>query len=217
LGEFLKNHFFLSVLVVTAVAGLDQISKNLIVRTLVEGQQIPLIDGLFNLTLSYNRGAAFGFLANIESDTLRISLLWSATILALGAVIFMFFFEYKGNTKGQLALALILGGALGNIIDRVSLGEVVDFLDFYYRSYHWPAFNFADSAICSGVTLLLLPKLNFFSKKLHPNIENSGVEGSKFSDETSDVSKTTQSVASNLNDNSENLNTSNLQSEIKNA
>jgi signal peptidase II len=172
LGEPLKYHIFIPALIVVAVAGLDQISKNLIVRTLAEGENIPIIEGLFNLTLNYNRGAAFGFLANIENSTIRVSLLWGATILALCAVAFMFIFEYRGNSKGQIALSLILGGALGNIIDRFSLGEVIDFLDVYYRNHHWPAFNLADSAICIGVSLLLLPKLNFFPKNVHPNSDS---------------------------------------------
>ncbi len=161
----MRQQLGLTLLIVLAIAGLDQISKNLIVRSLVEGERIPVIEGLFNITLSYNRGAAFGILADIENNSVRIGLLWGATVFALVAVSFMYFVEYRDSRSGQVALALILGGAFGNIIDRVSLGEVVDFLDFYYSSLHWPAFNIADSSICIGVALLLVPKFAWWTNR----------------------------------------------------
>lgn len=145
-----------AIMSILAVAGLDQMSKRFVVRYIEEGQLIPVVDGFFNLTLSYNRGAAFGFLAGIENDAIRMGVLWSATILAVIAVVYMFFREYSQDWIGQSALSLILGGALGNVVDRATMGEVVDFLDFYIGQYHWPAFNVADSAICVGVAILLV-------------------------------------------------------------
>lgn len=185
-STFGSNIGFLILLVIT-IAGLDQISKILVVRYLAEGELIPILPNIFNLTLTYNRGAAFGFLGAIESDLLRNSLLWSATIFAVIAVIYMFFYEYKSNGIARFGLALVMGGAVGNCIDRASLGKVVDFLDFYYKSYHWPAFNLADSAICVGVGVLL-----FFpgkSKKSNKNqaldLGDSGASGEEYNSEDS--------------------------------
>jgi signal peptidase II len=113
---------------------------------------------VFNLTLSFNRGAAFGLWSGLESGWREI-VLASTILLALGVVGFLLTRPYYQSKVTQIALAAILGGAIGNVIDRFIYGAVVDFLDFYLGSYHWPAFNIADSAICIGVGLLLfLPK-----------------------------------------------------------
>ena len=122
------------------------------------GEVRPVIDGLFNLTLSFNRGAAFGLWTGLSSGWREV-VLASTILLALGVVGFLLTRPYYQSKLAQLALSAILGGAVGNVIDRFMYGAVVDFLDFYVGSYHWPAFNIADSAICVGVGLLLiLPK-----------------------------------------------------------
>ena len=108
----------------------------------------------FNITLAYNHGAAFSFLAS-ESGWQR----WFFTGLAVVVSIVLLVWLKRLKTDAKLeaiSLALILGGALGNVIDRVVHGYVIDFIDVYYGTYHWPAFNVADSAICIGAILLIL-------------------------------------------------------------
>lgn len=143
------------VLLSTLVIVLDQVSKDMVLENLSRGEIVPVIDGLFNLTLTYNPGIAFGLFADMDPRVRGILL--SITIgLALCVVCFLLFREYRDDSLAHLALGLIIGGAIGNIIDRVRFGSVVDFLDFYIGSYHWPAFNVADSAICVAVAFLLL-------------------------------------------------------------
>lgn len=140
--------------IVAGVAALDQLSKQLILENLFEGQVIPVAP-FFNIVLTYNRGAAFGLFSGLP-DGWRETALLLTTVLAVSAVIYFLFHDYRDDLRGHVALSLILAGALGNIIDRVRLGMVVDFLDVYYGDWHWPAFNVADSAICIGVAMLLL-------------------------------------------------------------
>lgn len=147
-------------LVVIALASistvlLDQVSKHLILRSFQPGEIRPVIDGLFNLTLTFNRGAAFGLWSGLPPGW-REAILALTILFALVVVGYFLTRPYYQNKLSQIALSVILGGACGNIIDRVRLGAVVDFLDVYYGSYHWPAFNVADSAICVGVAMLLL-------------------------------------------------------------
>lgn len=164
---------FWIVLLILSVVGLDQLTKAVVVIWLDEGEIWPIITGAFNMTLTYNKGAAFGFLASIDDDTVRVTLLWSATAVAVAAVIFMFLYEYGKDKLGQAALAMVLGGAAGNMIDRLVIGKVVDFLDFYFGTYHWPAFNVADSAICIGVGILLLHKSKVKNKNIQVDHEES--------------------------------------------
>lgn len=156
----------LMAVIVVAVMALDQLSKALVLINIRNGESIPVIPGLFDLTLTYNRGAAFGFLAGVE-DGLRHVLLALTTCLALGAVLYFLIKDYSKDPLAQGALAMIVGGAFGNIIDRFRLGAVVDFLDVFYGTYHWPAFNLADSFICVGVAVLLFrrPKKDATSLK----------------------------------------------------
>ena len=137
------------------VAGLDQATKVLVAQRMGLGDVVEVVPGLFNIMLVYNKGAAFGMLANFSEGTRQV-LLAMTTLVALSAVIYFLVREYKDDRLARLGISFIMGGALGNIIDRVRLGHVIDFLDFYYRSYHWPAFNVADSFICVGVVILLL-------------------------------------------------------------
>ena len=109
----------------------------------------PIIPGFFNLTLAYNRGIAFGLFANL-SELLRIVILVLATSLMLVVALIFLWREYSNSKFGLTALGFILGGAIGNLYDRAFTGYVVDFIDIFYKDYHWPAFNTADSAICVG-------------------------------------------------------------------
>lgn len=142
--------------VAAVVAAADQGTKMLVLRSFEPGDRLPVIPGFFDLTLTFNPGAAFGFLANVSHDGLRYFLLGVATLLALSVVLYFLVYDYAHDAVAQGALALILGGAVGNIIDRVTIGSVVDFLDVYVSTYHWPVFNVADSAICIGVGILVL-------------------------------------------------------------
>jgi signal peptidase II len=131
---------------------LDQITKLAISSHFVYGEALR-ITGFFNLVLAHNTGAAFSFL-NDAGGWQR----WLFSAIAVVAAIWIvrLLRQYSQQTIFCLALALVLGGALGNLIDRVAYGYVVDFLDFYWGSYHFPAFNVADSAISVGAALLLL-------------------------------------------------------------
>lgn len=138
----------------SAVVIVDQITKKMIVSSLDRLDVVPIIPNFFNLTLTYNRGVAFGLLSDLPPGT-RELFLASATLLAVAVVIYLLLAEYHSDLLGQLAIALILGGAIGNSLDRFILGEVIDFLEIYVEPYYWPAFNVADSAICVGVVILL--------------------------------------------------------------
>lgn len=144
------------ILVALIILAVDQITKYLAIQFLEFHLPISVIPNFFNLTLVHNKGAAFGLLSGIENDLLRLSLLWTATALALAFVGYIYKTEARGDKRLEFALGLIIAGALGNIIDRVIYGYVVDFFDFYWGSYHWPAFNVADSSICIGVIILVL-------------------------------------------------------------
>lgn len=143
--------------VISCIALLDQWSKAWIVQHFERGEVLPIIPNFFNLILTYNRGAAFGMFSNLPEGTRQI-VLGVTSFVALVLVLYFLFKDYKGLLPAQIALSLVLGGAIGNLIDRVVLGEVVDFLDFYIGVYHWPAFNIADSSIFVGVFILLFLK-----------------------------------------------------------
>lgn len=143
--------------VIAVVVALDQLSKFWIVANFSFGELRPIIDGFFNLTYTLNRGAAFGMFSGL-SEGLRQLVLALTTTVALLAVLYFLAKDFRGRLPAQVALALILGGAVGNLIDRVRIGAVIDFLDFYIGSAHWPAFNVADSCICIGVMVLILLK-----------------------------------------------------------
>lgn len=133
----------------------DQLTKWLAYTYLEEGVPVPIIPHLFNLTLVYNPGAAFGMFGDLPDFWRRIVLL-SVSVVALSVVVRFMLREAKGDPIAQAALSGILAGAIGNIIDRIRFDSVVDFLDFYWNQYHWPAFNVADSAISVGVFILVV-------------------------------------------------------------
>jgi signal peptidase II len=137
----------------------DQISKYIANTSMSLYQTIEVVP-YFNFTLAYNYGAAFSFLADAGGWQR-----WFFTGLAaiFSVVIFVWITRLKSSAKLEaISLSLILGGAIGNLVDRLIFGYVIDFLDVYYQSYHWPAFNIADSAICIGAVLLILDS---FKKK----------------------------------------------------
>lgn len=144
---------------------IDIITKNLIKSKLMLYDAVPVIDGFFNIVYVLNPGAAFSFLHDMNESYRRLFFI-TVTIIAIFVVLYIFAREKsKINTAG---FALILSGAIGNLIDRIIIGKVVDFLDFYYKTYHFPAFNVADSCITVGVALIIIDIL-FFSKKRDNN------------------------------------------------
>ncbi len=134
---------------------MDQYTKELAVQRLRLGVSEPVVDGCFNLTLLYNPGAAFGLFSNLP-DSYRLLALCTVTFVAFIVIFRLAFKEMKDDAASILALAAIFGGAVGNLIDRFRYGAVVDFLDFYVGTYHWPSFNIADSAISIGVTVVII-------------------------------------------------------------
>ncbi len=142
-------------LTVLVILVLDQLTKLVALDRLSSGVPVNVVDGFFSLTLVMNPGLAFGMLSSTPTAWRWIVALLSMGALAVLAVVGARLLP-AGGWVTRLALGLIFGGAVGNLIDRARFGAVVDFLDFYWRGYHWPAFNVADSAISVGVTLLAL-------------------------------------------------------------
>lgn len=150
-------------LVTLFILVLDQWTKGLIARALDVHQSRPVIEGLFDLTYVQNSGAAFGLFASVDSSVKGV-LVKAVLLNSVAVLVFLVVSAYAlrsshKSVRLQLGFALILGGAVGNLLDRVRFGYVVDFLDFGISGHHWPAFNVADSAICIGVGLLFLDML----------------------------------------------------------
>ena len=137
---------------------LDQAAKWLALRRLGPGVPVDMIDGFFSLTLVMNPGLAFGMLGNVPPGWRWVVALLSIVALGVLASLATRLLP-EGGRVAAVAIGMIFGGAAGNLIDRARFGAVVDFLDFYWRGWHWPAFNVADSAISVGVALLALRML----------------------------------------------------------
>ena len=136
--------------------GLDQLTKSIILEHFRLGETVSVIGGFFNITYVQNRGAAFGMLSQ-ASPAFRVPFFLIVPMIALVSIAYIFRRIPDHDRKLACALSLVIGGAVGNLIDRATLGYVVDFLDFHWRwAYHFPAFNVADSAICIGVGLVIL-------------------------------------------------------------
>ena len=142
----------LSLILALIVLVLDLATKHWVESALFHGQQIPLT-GFFNLVLTYNAGAAFSFL----SDAGGWQRWFFTGISAVASLLIIYLLrKHSADRLFCIALSLILGGALGNLWDRITLGHVVDFLDFHVGGNHWPAFNVADSAIFIGAVLMVI-------------------------------------------------------------
>lgn len=152
----MKNKYTWFSAIAAAVLLLDQLTKYMVVQRFKLHESVRVIPGFFDLTYVRNPGAAFGFLAGAPGAWRSIFFI-TVSIVALAVIIAL-----VRQTRDRLqvvAFALIGGGAVGNLIDRVRFGEVVDFIDWYSRSFHWPTFNIADSAITIGVGLLAMDML----------------------------------------------------------
>ncbi len=140
-------------LVSGAVLVADQSTKIIALKRLAPRGSISVVPGWFDLTFVMNQGALFGIGRNLREPLRTLAF----TLLPMTAILYILYFLWRTPARDRLfliGLSLILGGALGNLVDRLRVGYVVDFLDFYWRNHHWPAFNLADSSICIGVGLL---------------------------------------------------------------
>ena len=155
----MKNKYIWFSAITAAIIVLDQLTKYVVVQRFRLHENVQVIAGFFDLTYVRNPGAAFGFLAG-ASGVWRSVFFITVSIVALAVILALV--RQTRDRLPLIAFALIGGGAVGNLIDRVRFGDVVDFIDWYYRSFHWPTFNIADSAISIGVGLLAIDML--FSK-----------------------------------------------------
>ena len=150
-----KNKYLKLAVIAGLVVILDQVTKALILHYLPLYKNIAVIPGLFDITHIHNPGGAFGFLSGVSSKLRSIIFLFISS-LAVGLI----FYFYKKTPPAlpwlSAAFALIFGGAIGNLVDRLRFGVVVDFLDFYIGNWHWPAFNIADSAITVGIIVFIV-------------------------------------------------------------
>lgn len=154
-GSFVLLFFLISILLIV----LDQLSKWWIVQHMELYQSITVISDFFYITSHRNRGAAFGILQEQR---------WFFIVVTICVVIAIIVFMVKMKKETiltKIALSFVLGGAVGNMIDRIQTGEVVDFFHFQFGSYHFPIFNVADSAICVGVVLFLIANLLDYKKE----------------------------------------------------
>jgi signal peptidase II len=148
-----KNAAYLAF--IAALVAVDQLTKNIVIRSVELYGSAAVIPGFFNITRIHNTGAIFGAFSGARGGGLRL-VLAAASLIALGLVVYYFIKTPAADRKVKAALSLVLAGALGNLVDRVVRGFVVDFLDFYIGRWHWPFFNVADSCITVGALLLIL-------------------------------------------------------------
>lgn len=154
LSVFTRNRYAKLLMIAGTVCIVDQLVKALIVLTIPAYQTITVIPGFFNLTHIYNPGGAFGFLSESPSE-LRHLFFLIASIAAMGLILILYAKTPAGQGFLETGLSLIMGGAIGNVLDRIRIGKVIDFLDLYIKNLHWPAFNIADSAITIGIGLFI--------------------------------------------------------------
>ena len=150
----MKKNIIVFILGATTVIVLDQITKAAIVTKFFMHESYTIVAGFFNLVYVMNPGAAFGFLAN-ASATFRYFFFTGITIVVILLIIYYIMKSKPQNMLMVISLTLIFAGAVGNLIDRIRFGAVVDFLDVYIGGAHWPAFNVADSAISVGAVLMI--------------------------------------------------------------
>ena len=149
---FRHNKYIKLAIVAGLVVAADQITKTLILYYLPLYHSIPVIPGFFNINHIQNPGGAFGFLAN-QSPYLRNIIFLSVSFLAVCLILWFYAKTPKTHPALASGFAMIFGGAIGNLIDRIRFGKVVDFLDFYLANLHYPVFNIADSAISIGIAI----------------------------------------------------------------
>jgi signal peptidase II len=159
-----SRRFGLMAAIVLTVISLDQLTKWQVTSAMRLHESIPIIPDLFSFTYIRNSGAAFGILAGSHAG-FRLVFFGLTSVLALALLGTIYARLSPADWIGQVSVASIFGGAVGNLIDRIRSGEVIDFLDFSLWGHHWPAFNVADAAITVGVCFLIA---HFFTHKETP-------------------------------------------------
>lgn len=157
--------------VAAVVAGLDQLSKMLVYGYLAETAPLVPVTPFFNLVSAWNTGVSFSMFNNLGG--MGVYILSAFSLMVAGFLIWWLSRE-QGRLM-QVALGMVIGGALGNVIDRLRMGAVFDFLDFYCSGYHWPAFNLADSFICIGA-LLIVGNGTVFNCESRPAVSDKGLK-----------------------------------------
>ncbi|HON59427.1 MAG TPA: signal peptidase II [Smithella sp.] len=150
----MRKNILILVIGAAVVVAVDQITKSAVVSRFFLHESYPVISGFFNLVYVLNPGAAFGFLAR-ASETFRLFFFVGITATVILMILFYIVKSQADNTLNVVCMTLIFSGAVGNLVDRVRFGAVVDFLDFYIHTWHWPAFNVADTAITTGAVLMI--------------------------------------------------------------
>lgn len=158
------SNFQKFLIVVFTIIGLDLFTKELAVRLFSE-KDFTVIPNFFDFTLVWNKGAAFGVLANAPDWVRKLILIFASSIAAIATIVYAYAKQNKLSKIEFYSLALIAGGALGNLYDRIFLGQVRDFIDWHIFQYHWPAFNLADASITVGIFLFALNELYLKNRK----------------------------------------------------
>jgi signal peptidase II len=153
-SRFKNSKYFRLFIIAGAVIVIDQISKLVVFELMPLYESLIVIPGFFNITHVHNPGGAFGFLAE-QSAALRYFVFLFISSVAVVLIIYFYHKTPDNYLLLSCGFALILGGAVGNMIDRIRLGVVIDFLDFYVGNLHWPAFNVADSSITIGMVIFI--------------------------------------------------------------
>jgi len=157
----MRSNYRLPLSIAAVVLVLDQVSKLAVEQSIAEWKSLSVIPGFFNLVHVLNKGAVFGFL-NRADTTWQVYFFIAASLAAVAVILYLLRTGQYRDRMMLSGLGLILGGALGNLFDRIRLGFVVDFLDFYIGKHHWPAFNVADIAITTGTLTLIV---SFYGKR----------------------------------------------------
>ena len=150
----MRNKYIRLVVISGIIVIIDQLTKIFIVKYVPLHDTVPVVSGLFNIIHIKNPGGAFGLLANLTPG-MRTFIFLFISSLAVGLILYFYLKTPVSQTWLAAGFALIFGGAIGNLIDRIRFGVVTDFLDFYISKYHWPAFNVADSAITVGIGIFI--------------------------------------------------------------
>jgi len=161
----MKRKYWVLIICFVSILILDQYTKHEAQQKIPLYHTIKVIDGFFNLTHLRNTGGAFGILAG-KKEGIGSLFFIAVSLVAIGTILYLFHKLKEDERILSLSLSLVLSGAIGNLIDRIRYGEVVDFLDFHLFSYHWPAFNIADSAITIGIGLMAIGLLFHDKKRL---------------------------------------------------
>ena len=154
----IPSRYFLGGVLVVGIAILDLFIKRVVAQSFKLWESVEVIPGFFSLTYILSPGAAFGLFSTWDSS-IRVPLLLTVSVLALGFIAYLYVGPLGSRTLPGVGLPLVAGGALANLYERATAGAVVDYLDFYIKGYHWPAFNLADASITVGVSLMLLDSL----------------------------------------------------------